>query len=384
MQVKAFALEQDERKKRIAKLLASPRNLLITLMVLNVCMNILIQNVAASIFGDFSAWILNVGVPLSLTLIFGEVIPKTFGLINNTRISTIAATPLTLVSKILLPLRKFLLLVTALFSRIFFFFLQKEKEISKEELKHALKMSFKYGVLGEDEAELMRGYLNLQSTSVKEWMRPRSEVLFYDLSEPLDRLIYLFVDEQCTRIPVCDGDLDKVIGVMAAGIFFLYKEQFTSSQDLLPFLKKPFFVPEATSAEILLDQMYEKRESLAIIIDEYGSFSGLITLEDLIEVVIGQIEDKRDEKNLYTRSSEDVVIASGKLELSELANIFDVSLKSKSHMVTVGGWLTEQLGDIPKSGTKYIWNNLLFHVLASDRKRVQRVYIRKLKQHEVM
>lgn len=382
MKVKAFFRDSDSRKKTVAALLSSPRDLLITLIILNVIMNIMIQNVVASLFGDFSTWALNVGVPLGLTLIFGEMIPKSLGFANNEAISFRVSHSLKNIQKIMYPIRKSLLAITTIISRLLFFFLKKEKEISSDELKHALKISKEGGVLDEDEAQLMTGYLQLQDATVKELMRPREEVLFYNLDEPLDRLIHLFVDQECTRIPVCEGGLDKVIGIMTSGRFFLQKEALHQSKDLLPYLKKPFFIPEPTYALAVLEQMYEKKESLALVVDEYGSFSGLISLEDLIEVVIGEIADRRDEKSRFTRSASDVIIASGKLELAELEVLFGVPIKS-DHMVTIGGWLTEQLGDIPKSGTKYIWGNLLFQVLASDNKRVRRIYIRKLQPSEI-
>lgn len=132
------------------------------------------------------------------------------------------------------------------------------------------------------------------------------------------------------------------------------------------------------TAETLLKKMYEREESLAIVVDEYSSVSGIIAFEDLVEVVIGEISDRRDTKALYTKSKSDVVIASGKLELSEFEDLFQHKLYSPNHMMTIGGWLTEQLGDIPKAGTKYVTDEFLFHVLASDHTRVRRVYIRKL------
>ena len=148
----------------------------------------------------------------------------------------------------------------------------------------------------------------------------------------------------------------------------------------MPILKKPFFVPESLHAHSLLRQLYERKESIAIVVDEYGSVSGIITLEDLVEVVVGPIVDRRDEKSHYTKAGDGVIIASGKLELGEFEEIFGIELPSENQMVTIGGWLTEQLGDIPKPGTKYVTDDFLFHVLAADSKRVRRVYVRRLKK----
>lgn len=378
--VKTFKQDPDGGKQLVAKLLASPRDLLITLIMLNTTVNILIQNVVATMFREYSLWILNVGVPLALTLIFGEVLPKSIGLANNDRLSAKVAPAIDRIQKILYPIRKALTNITNIVSRISFFFLRKEKEISAEELHHALATSHQYGVLHEDEAELVRGFLHLQEATVKQLMRPREEVIYFDLSDSLEELMSLFVDKECSRIPICKNGLDSVMGVMTSRQFFLHRTEIKQCEDLLPFLQKPFFAPESTSAKTLLRQMYEKEIDLAVLVDEYGSVSGLISVEDLIETVIGEIADRRDEKKSYTWSGEDVIIAGGKLELAEFEEIFGVYLTSANHMVTLGGWLTEQLGDIPKAGTKYESHGFLFHVLAAEPNRVRRIYVRRLKK----
>jgi putative hemolysin len=379
MKVKAFKNDPDKRKVLVAKLLASPRDLLVTIIMLNIIINILIQNVTSSIFGDLSGWSLNIGVPLALTLIFGEVVPKSIGMANNVAISYRIASFLNFAQRFFLPVRKILTSLTSVISRLLFFFLKSEEEISFDELQHALKTSRRYGILNEDEAELVRGYLILQESQVKELMRPREEVLFYDLQDPLSKLIHLFVDQECSRIPVCKESLDNVMGIVTSQLYFLNRENLQTTADLIPLLKKPMFVPEGMSAEALLRQMYDREESLALVVDEYGSISGLIALEDLVEKVVGEIADARDEKSRYTRSGEDVIIASGKMELLEFEEIFGDSLPSENNMVTIGGWLTEQIGDIPKTGMKYTAYGFFFHVLSAEAKKVRRIYIRRLK-----
>ncbi len=380
LKVKTYKQDKDPRKQLIAQLLASPRQLLVTIIMLNVAVNILVQNVTSSIFGQASSWALNVGVPLALTLILGEVIPKSLGLVNNAKISYRMAPIIQFLQTILMPIRRILVAMTNHISRILFFFLRKEQEISIDELQHALRTSRKFGVLNEDEAELVQGYLALQESTVKERMRPREEVLFFDLDEPLSKLMHLFVDQECSRIPVCDKGLDQIIGVVTSRLFFLHREEIGTIEDLKTILEKPFFVPETVPAKTLLRQFYDRQDSFAIVVDEYGSVAGIVALEDLVETVIGEITDRRDETNLYTRSGEDVIIASGKMELADLEKIFDISFSSENHMVTIGGYLTEKMGDIPKSGSKYQTDDFLFHVLASEPTRVRRVYIRRLRK----
>jgi len=258
--------------------------------------------------------------------------------------------------------------------------LRQEKTISIDELQHALKNSKDRGVLLPEETELIRGYLHLKEAMVKELMRPREEVIFFPITDPLHRLVHLFVDQECTRIPLCNGGLDQLIGIVSTQMFFQNRSSIAESKDLLQIVKKPFFVPESMKGEVLLRQFYDKRETMAVVVDEYGSISGIIALEDLVEEVIGEISDRRDQEAFFTRSGHDVIIASGKLELSEIEDIFGIVLKSENLMVTIGGWLTEQIGDIPKPGTKYHTKELFFHVLSSDATRVRRIYIRKIAQ----
>lgn len=378
-QLKSYRRSQDPKKIMIYRLLEKPRELLVTIMMLNVMANILVQNVVSSIFGTFSSWLLTAGLPLALTLIFGEIIPKSIALPNNQFVAHTVVPFISKVAQFLGPVRVFLTRTTSYISRFIFFFLRKEKDISLDELEHGLKTSKAKGVLHMDESELIQGYLDLHNSIVKEVMRPREEVVYYDIHEPFSKLISHFVDQECSRVPVCDGDLENLLGIISTRRFFFHSEQMHKTDDLKKILKKPLFVPESSNAFAALTLLRDKKESFAMVVDEYGSISGLLTQEDLIESVVGEIVDRRDTKNRYTRSSEDVIIASGKLELDELEDLFDVKLESDINSVTVGGWLTERMGDIPQAGAKYMTDDFLFYVLAADPNRVRRVYIRYLK-----
>ncbi len=379
MQVRAYRYGNDPRSKLIAHLLSTPRQLLVTILMLNVLVNILIQNIASGLFETFGSWGLSVGVPLVLILIFGEVIPKSIAYSMNTWIARHIAPFIHLMEITLKPIRGCVTCVASGISRFFFFFLSHKKEISTEELKHALHTSQKRGTVSQMEAYLVRGYLNLEESVVKELMSPRGEVLFFDINDPLEKLVDLFVDEECTRIPVCDHSIENLMGIMTSGSFFLHQSRIKTTRELIPFLRKAHFIPESMPCPSALQQCYEKETSIMIVVDEYGLISGLLTLEDLVEAVVGQIVDRRDPHKHYTRSSEEIVIASGKMELTEFEEIFDTHLNSPNNMATLGGWLTEQMGDIPKSGSRYQTRDFFFHILASDFNRVRRVYIRRLR-----
>jgi putative hemolysin len=376
--LKSYKASSSARLNLIARLMEHPRQVLVTILILNVIANILVQNTVSSLFEGF-AWVWKVGFPLGLTLIFGEVIPKSIALPNHLSFAYRAAPWIDKDAKILKPVREPLTRATSWISRFLFFFLQEEKEVSEEELRHVLKTSEKSGVLLPQECSLIGGALDLQHSLVKERMRPRVDLLYYDIQEPLSQLLHFFIDLEISRIPVCDGQLENLLGVISAREFFFHQEQIQKSSDLIPFLKKPYYMPESMRSWTLLKNLREKKESLAIVVDEYGSISGLITQEDLIESVVGEVIDRRDDKSLYSRSGEDTIIASGKLELSEFKEIFGIALQSKENILTLGGWLVEQLGDIPSVGTKYANDQFLFYVLAAEPNRVGKIYVRKLK-----
>lgn len=381
LEVRSYKKHHDKNKQLISRLLKHPLELLVTILMVNVLVNILIQNVASNIFGLYSNWLLTVGVPLVLTLLFGEILPKTIAMLNNTQIASWVA-PLIAFSRFILgPLRIALTFLTNYLTKFFFFFMKPETGISKEELKSILKTSEKKGILQTDETILMQGYINLQDTLVKEIMRPREEILFFDIQDPLSHLTHLFVDEEVSHLPVCEDGLENIIGIITVQEFFIHKEECKDSKDILKFLHNPFFIPENIPAIQLLNLLRLKEEPVTLVVDEYGSISGLITKEDLVEIVVGQISDRRDEQVRFTYSSDNTIIASGKLELTEFNHIFDIPLESKNNMATLGGWLIEQLDTIPQAGTKYKTKDFIFHVLAADPNRVRRVFVKKIKPH---
>ncbi|MFA6502602.1 MAG: hemolysin family protein, partial [Parachlamydiales bacterium] len=378
--VNAYKNDVDKRKKLIHKLLLHPKDLLVTILILNVLANILIQNVVSSIFDTFPSWLLKVGVPLAITLFFGEIIPKSVALANNKDIACYLAPFINFSSRIIKPLRILITKVAGFVSRTMFFFLKKEKPLTIEELEYVISVSEEQKILTSDETDLIEGYLGLYDSNIKENLRPRDEVLFFDINSPKDELIKIFSDKEYSRVPVCDDKLDNILGVISLKRFFLHQAEITINKDLLKFLKKPLFVVETMKSWDLFLEFRKNREDIAIVVDEYGSVTGIITLEDLIEQVVGNISDKKNEGARYTYCSKDEIIASGKMEIDELENLFDIDIKRKSNAVTIGGFLIDELGDIPSAGEKITVDSLHFQILAADPNRIKKVYIRLVKQ----
>lgn len=375
--IKAYEVSPSPTKRLIAELVLKPRNLLVTVFMLNTLVNILIQNTTSHMFGAEASWLMKVGIPFALMLILGEIIPKNIGLQNNVAIANYVAPSINFFQNFISPIRTFIINITAPISRILFFYLKKEETISKEEMKHILETSQEHGVLQPDEADLIWGYLTFQDATVKSLMRPRNDILYYDVQDPLSKLMYLFVEQECSKLPVCDKSLDNVLGIITARQFFLHRHQIKESSDLIKYLITPLYVPENMPAKTLFRRFDECHQIIALVVEEYGSISGVITKEDIVEQVIGDIADLRD-TSLYTKSGKDEIIASGQLELSEFNELFDSNLTSEHNMLTIGGWLTEKLGEIPKNGTKNEVEGFVFQVLTSDPNKIKRLYIRKL------
>lgn len=364
------------RQQLVSSLLSHPHHLLITLIFIDIGLNIGIQNCFAILAGDNASWFLIVGLPLLLTLVLGEILPKALALPYNTQIACFVAPLISVLTRVLRPLLQWAISGISYLTQ-FVLSSHKTDIIQPQELKEVLQSCKDFGVVNQEESRLLYGYLSLNDCSVKERMKPRQDILFYDVQTPIHNLYSLFSQQHCSRVPVCSGDLQNLLGICTAKTLLLHGEILRSSDDLLPLLDKPYYMPETISAKTALCHLAAEEQTLGMIIDEYGSIEGLITQEDLFEIVAGEIIDQRNEKILYTRPSKNVIIATGTLELSDLSEIFHINLPTHNNSATLGGWLTEQLGSIPVTGTKLTWQNLIFQVLDAAPNRIRRVYIRK-------
>ncbi|WP_201456835.1 hemolysin family protein [Chlamydia sp. 17-3921] len=372
-----YKRSKSKKNQMIATQLSHPHHLLITLVFCDVGLNIAIQNCVAILVGDEASWLLIVGTPLVITLILGEILPKAVAIPYNTQIANFVIPVITFLTKIYRPILHWAIIGI---NRTVQWILSSQTTdiIQPQELKEVLQSCKDFGVVNQEESRLLYGYLSLNDCSVKERMQPRQDILFYDIQTPIENLYNLFSKKHCSRVPVCNDNLQNLLGICTAKTLLLYGKPLHSSDELLPLLNKPYYIPETISAKTALCHLASGDETMGMIIDEYGSIEGLITQEDLFEIVAGEIVDQRDEKVLYTTSGKDVIIAAGTLELSDLSDIFNINLPTSNNTATLGGWLTEQMESIPITGTKIIWNQLLFQVLDAAPNRVHRVYIRKL------
>lgn len=373
-QLKGFRQHTGSAYRAVVHLLSEPRNLLVTLLMLNVSVNLGTQNVFSSLFGDHSGWILNVLVPLLVTVIFGELLPKSIAFSMNTQVALKTARPLSVAKSLFGAVRKLLTFIASKVSALSFFFMKPDQPMNAQAMRQVLTSAVEHKLLSPTETQFVLGSLKLEETLVREIMCPREDIVSLDVNH--EDFAQFFRSAEYSRFPLIQDSLDHVLGIVSADVIVRHKHKIHSCKDLQRYVQTPVYVPETITLRSLLIQLELNNEHIALSVDEYGVISGLITKEDVIETIIGQIEDKPAEKPLFTQQGPDAVIASGKWELSELEQQFGVTLEDKENSATVGGYLTEKLGDIPKSGTKYKTKGLLFHVLSVTPSRVTRVYIR--------
>lgn len=374
--VKSFRSSLNIHKRQVARILSQPKDLLVMIFMLNTIVNVLLQNTASSLFSEGNWW-LKVGFPLFLVLIFGELVPKYISLLHNETLATSYAPTVGFLQRIFTPLQYLITWVSSFFSRLIFFFLKLETPLTKEELEHILESSEGKGLLHREEAELILGVLSLDDKQIKELMQPRSSMPFYDIHEPLSKLIYLFSEENLPDVYVFDMPEEKILGVISIRDFFIEREKLEQGEDLKPVLKKPLFIPETTRANLVLDKLRTQNIPSALIIDEYGRASGLIYQQELVSFIVKSKKAQKEAPEGYSRVSKDAIIADGTLPLSEVEELFGISLETLYHVVTIGGLLTERLGTIPKSGTTWQEQGLFFRILSSDQTHIRKVYIQK-------
>ncbi|NGX30759.1 MAG: Magnesium and cobalt efflux protein CorC [Chlamydiae bacterium] len=380
-EIDLFSRSSKKRQNLVAKVISRPGDLLVVLLIMNIFANILLQNVIAETFPPQSSWIYTILLPIVLMLFIGEVIPKAIALNINKKIAQLTAPIISKIVFFMRPIAKRAVHITNFISNFIFFFLKEQKEITEQELVHAMEHSKEKGVLEKEETELLLGFLDLQKRQVKQIMNPKEDILFYDIGDPLDELIDLFSKENCSRVPVCKNTLDQILGIIDLESYFLNEDKLKNPVDLQAFLKPAYFVPETMLVKHLIEDQMMKENEIAIIVDEYGLCTGLVTDEDLSEVLVGDILDKRDEnKRLFTMPSKDVMIASAKLEIEEFEEAFGTEIEKDPSAVTIGGWLLERIGKLPKNGEEFRFSNLLFHVLQATPSRILKLYIRKLKK----
>ncbi len=368
--------------KIISGLLEKPKKLLATLLVANNFINIgvviLFSFIGKNLFTGVTSPILKFSIEVILVtfliLLFGEVLPKVYASRNNIKFAKLIAYPVAgldkLLSPISLPMRK---LTIYLHNK-----LGKQKtNFSVDQLSQALELTDTEETSTEEQ-KILEGIVTFGNTDTKQVMSPRMDIFALEIEEPFKVIYSKIVEKGYSRIPVYRDNIDHIEGVLFVKdlLRHIEKEEF----DWKTLIREPFFVPENKKIDNLLKDFQSMKSHLAIVVDEYGGTSGLVSLEDIIEEIVGDISDEFDGDNVnFSKIDDKNYLFEGKINLKDFYRIVDVNEElfesKKGEAETLAGFILEVLGNFPKKDQKIALENCIFTIESVDKKRVKQIKV---------
>jgi len=324
-----------------------------------------------------------VGVMTLLVLIFGEIIPKTIGKLWYSKLAPWAMVFALIVDRLFYPLAWVLnKLAHTVFRRIEAASDSASPPVVTEgEIEHMILKGEEVGVLDKDRGELLRSVLEFKDTIAKEIMIPHGRIVAIAADASIEKAFDIAISSGHSRIPVYSGKIDNIEGLLYTKDLITVKRKGGAEPATVRELvrKPPFFVPETKKVSELLSEMQKKRVHLAVVVDEFGSTSGVITLEDIVEELVGEIRDEYDHEEAPIRkSSEGVWEAQAWISIYELGETLEADIPDTGEYETLGGFLINLYGSVPQAGKSLLWNSFRFTVTESDNKRITTVKIEKL------
>ncbi len=369
--------------ERVRFLLIKPKKLLATILIANNFINIAIILLSTITIGnifnlelipDWANFLIQaIGITF-IILLFGEVIPKVYATKHALNLACFMSTPLNILVKVFSPISFMLVSSTKLIDKRV---KRKSHDITVEELSHALDLTDDI-TNDNEEHKILKGIVKFGETNVSEVMKARVKVIAVEKQTPFTQIIETILNCGHSRIPVYDETFDKILGVLYIKDLIPHISK-GDDFDWLPMIRSPFFVPENKKLDDLLKEFQEKKIHLAIVVDEYGGTSGIITLEDVIEEIVGEISDEFDEEDIaYSKLDDNTYIFDGNTLINDLAKIIeleneDIFNEMKKEADTLAGLIIEVSGKIPQKNEKINFKNFSFIIEASDKRRVKRV-----------
>lgn len=375
--------QKSQRKGNlIVSLLEKPKKLLATILITNTFVNIaliiLFFRLGDSLFGAIAfpwlSFLLQVIVITFPVLLFGEVVPKLYAGRNNVKFAKKVAFILYGLNKLLSPLSVPMREVTvALHKKIG----AQGTGLSVDRLSQALELT-DYGDATMEEQKILEGIVSFGNTDVKQVMSPRIDIFALDIEEPFSEIMPKLVDKGFSRIPVYRDNIDQIEGVLFIKDLIPYID--TEDFKWQGIVREPFFVPENKKLDNLLKEFQTMKNHLAIVVDEYGGTSGLISLEDILEEIVGDISDEFDDEDIiYTKIDDNNYLFDGKISLKDFYRITDIDEdefeNSKGEAETLAGFLLEISGNFPKKGQKINFNGNIFTVESVDKRRIKQIKV---------
>lgn len=390
--------EDNKNAKLILNLLEEPTKFLSTIQVAITLSGFLASASAAASFSKpLGTFLLKYGIPypysenISLvlvtillsffTLVFGELVPKRVALQKAESISLFCVKPILVISKISSPFIKLLSSSTAVVLQILGMKTEKlEENVSKEEIRSMIEAGQAKGVFNETEKEMINSIFEFDDITAQEIMIPRTDVYTIDADVPVSEYLDELLNTKHGRIPVYKGDIDNIIGVLHLKDFILEaRKKGFENVDIVPILRKPYLVPETKNIDELFKELQRERKSMAVLIDEYGGFSGIVTMQDLVEEVMGDIEDEHDNTFQQIEKIDDFnYIIDALFPLDELEEKFGITVKTDEtkNYNTVSGYVIDILGVIPDDsyiGKEIETEKIIFKIISIKENRIEKL-----------
>ncbi len=365
----------------VHNLRSSPRRLLVTILLGNLFVNVLSTSAATSIsirlFGEAGVGVSFVVMSL-LILAIGEILPKALALNHPRRFSLVIIYPLRLFHTLFLPLRAPLsrfaeIVVDSLKKRLG----QAQRFFSSEELITAVRLGHLEGDLGRFEYEVLLNILAFRRKVVREIMTPSVRVFSLPAKMPVEEILDEVVRHGFSRVPVHGASADDIVGILHVKdlVVEVGKDRVP---DVAGFLKPAYHVPETTPIADLFSELVNRKTHVAIVIDEYGSFVGIVTMEDVLEEIVGEIREAREpRREEYRLIDEKRIIVLGTMEIDEFNEVFDTSISDEDHE-TIAGYLIGAAGKIPNEGETITVGDLCFHIISARPNVVRKMRVEKV------
>lgn len=391
---KINVLAEEGNKKALAlkKLTEEPSKFLATIQVgITLSGFFASASAATGISVQLGTFMVNHGIPYGhelavilitivlsyITLVLGELYPKRIALQKSEAIAMFVITPIMFISKFTAPFVKFLSGSTNALVRLSGIDTSNlEEQFSKEEIRSLIEVGQEHGVINETEKEMINGIFEFDDTLAKEVMTPRTDVFMLNINSPIEKIKFDIIEENFSRIPVYEGDSDNIIGILYIKDFFAEALKIgVEKLDIRKLLRPPYFVPETKNIDDLFKELQNTKNHMAILIDEYGGFSGIVTIEDLIEEVMGNIFDEYDESEPDIKKLDNnTYLVKGILPIDELNESLNLSLESHD-IDTVGGFVISLMGSIPADDENPTikYENLTFKIEKVNEKRIEKL-----------
>ena len=378
----------EDVNERVKKLISRPQKLLSTLLTGNTIVNIAIGSLAATYtvnhIAKFSSLkistllILEVIVITFLVLIFGEIIPKTYAIAKSKKLANFLSKPLTIILMIIYPIAFFFHKITDLILKILP--INKEQIFdSEEELMMLAEVGEEEGTLDHEESDMIQSVLEFKNKLVKEILTPRVDVIALDSLNTLDEAMDVIMNKKYSKIPVYKESIDNIKGVLYAKDIIPYLMGSRPEIDLLKLTREPYFIPETKPIDEVMQEFKIKKTNIAVVVDEWGGTSGILTLEDIVEEVMGELRDPFDKEEYEILTKKDgTSVVDGSINIYDIEENFEIEFPDDRDYDTLAGFILDDIGDIPKEGEVVLLKEYQFTVLEVLSNRIDKIEVKKI------